>query len=432
MLPADQYRPGNYPPGPNWPSFGDPYLQRAFRGISAEANVNLQDKHERMRQLHKDRLDKQGFSSIPPPWQPPDPPSGGPPPRERQAALAGPDFQEALEWPDELYDPNPDNMRIVPRPADLPPEEPPQSALMNQVGELADQAAGSVGGAISAFAVEKGTELALAAGAAPGMVAAGAMAAGAALAPAAKEAVKAVGRMAYNVGEKAVDFYQHEGRWIRDQVADRWRDSTPLESLIRIPVLTAQDLIRHMEDSAKRRAVPIDPSTGDTELLPITRNIRDPPPWLSGAPEFVPRTRRSPPDIPTVPRSYGPSNPPPASNGASSSSSSSPPYRVYNNVDEWLENVPNRGALFEEIVKRPGWAEHFGITDGSGGHRGNSSEMLREKIQKMDVKELARVLIYLDTKAGHKHAEELKPDDDVEISNVKINRSRDMCFWKED
>jgi hypothetical protein len=57
--------------------------------------------------------------------------------------------------------------------------------------------------------------------------------------------------------------------------------------------------------------------------------------------------------------------------------------------------------------------------------------MLREKIRKMDVKELARVLIYLDTKAGHKHAEELEPDDDVEISNAKINRSRDMWFWRE-
>jgi hypothetical protein len=69
-------------------------------------------------------------------------------------------------------------------------------------------------------------------------------------------------------------------------------------------------------------------------------------------------------------------------------------------VDEWLANVPNRGALFEEISKRPGWAEHFGIIDSSGSHRGNSSEMLREKIQKMDTKELARVLIYLDTQAG--------------------------------
>jgi hypothetical protein len=57
--------------------------------------------------------------------------------------------------------------------------------------------------------------------------------------------------------------------------------------------------------------------------------------------------------------------------------------------------------------------------------------MLREKIQKMDTKELARVLIYLDTKAEHKHDEEFEPDDDVELTNVKINRSRDVWFWKE-
>ena len=100
-------------------------------------------------------------------------------------------------------------------------------------------------------------------------------------------------------------------------------------------------------------------------------------------------------------------------------------------MDEWLANVPNRQALFEEIYKRPGWAEHFEITDSRGGHRGNAGEILRERMQKMDLKEMARVLIYLDTKAGHKHAEELEPDDGVEISNVSINRSRDMWFWRE-
>ena len=100
-------------------------------------------------------------------------------------------------------------------------------------------------------------------------------------------------------------------------------------------------------------------------------------------------------------------------------------------MDEWLANVPNRGALFEEITKRPGWAEHFGITDSRGQHRGDASEILREKMQKMPLKEMARVSIYLDTKAGHKHAEELNPDDDLEISSVAINRSRDMWFWRE-
>ena len=85
-------------------------------------------------------------------------------------------------------------------------------------------------------------------------------------------------------------------------------------------------------------------------------------------------------------------------------------------MDEWLANVPNRGALFEEITKRPGWAEHFGITDSRGHHRGDASEILREKVQKMPSKEMASVLIYLDTKAGHKHAEKLNPDDGLEIS----------------
>jgi hypothetical protein len=99
-------------------------------------------------------------------------------------------------------------------------------------------------------------------------------------------------------------------------------------------------------------------------------------------------------------------------------------------VGEWLANVPNRGALFEEITKRPGWEEHFGITDSRGYHRGDSAAILRQKILQMPREEMARVLIYLDTKAGHKHIEELD-DDDLEISGVSINRSRDMWFWRE-
>jgi len=36
---------------------------------------------------------------------------------------------------------------------------------------------------------------------------------------------------------------------------------------------------------------------------------------------------------------------------------------------------------------------------------------------------MARVLIYLDTEAGHKHAEEIEPDECVEISNVVLEGS---------
>ena len=407
MLPADQYRPGRYPPGQNWPSFGDPYLQRAFKGLSAEANANLVEKHERMRQLHKDRLDKQGFTSIPPPWQPP-------PDAPRLPALQdGSDFQDALEWPTEH--PNPDNMRIVPRPADLPPEEPaPQSAFMNTVGQLADQAAGTVGSGISTALVAKGAELAAAAGYAPAAIATVGTAAASAIAPVAKEAVKAVGRMAYNIGDatigRTVDFYKNEGRWIMDQVADRWRERTPLETLISIPVLTAQDIITHLLSANQ------DPVTkDDTELLPLGRNIRDPPPWLAGAPEFKPRNYQPSQSVPALPdsapQSYGPSKPyslpssssssPAPQTSSSSSSSRSAPYTVYNNVDEWLENVKNRGAMVEEIYKRPGWGAALGVINSKGYSSDNQSQILRDKLKKMSRKELARILIHLDAQAGH-------------------------------
>jgi hypothetical protein len=102
---------------------------------------------------------------------------------------------------------------------------------------------------------------------------------------------------------------------------------------------------------------------------------------------------------------------------------------VYSDVKEWLANVRTKGALFEEITKRQGWEELFGITDSRGHHRGDSAAILRQKILQMPREELARVLIYLDTKAGHKHTEDL--DDDLEISGVTLNRSRDMWFWRE-
>jgi len=291
----------------------------------------------------------------------------------------------------------------------LPPEEP--SGFMKQVEDLADQAAGSVGGAISAFAVENGTELALAAGAAPGLVAAGAMAAGAALAPVAKEVVKGVGSLALNAGRNIVNdqietfnFYKDLGKGALDIAYPNWRNKSPLELLIEIPKLTAQDIIRNLltqEDDLTR---------GDTELLPIGRNVRDPPPWLPGAPEFKPRSYQ--PAIPyTKPESYGPSNPPPRSSSSSAAppraepSSTAPPqaanYTVYNNVGEWLEKVKSKGALVEEIYKRDGWRAAMGVQNSKGYSSDNQSQILRNKLGKMDRMELARILIHLDKQAGH-------------------------------
>ena len=218
---------------------------------------------------------------------------------------------------------------------------------MKQVGDLADQAAGSVGGAISAFAVEKGTELALAAGAAPGLVAAGAMAAGAALAPVAKEVVKGAGSLALKAGKAFVNeqiqsfnTMKDLGKYALDTAYPDWRNKSPLELLIEIPKLTAQDIIRNLLTQED------DLTWDDPE--PSGRNVRDPPPWIPGAPEFKPRNYQ--PAIPyTKPESYGPSNPPPRSSSSSSAaspraepSSTAPPqaqpqaakYIVYNDVSE--------------------------------------------------------------------------------------------------
>ena len=82
MLPLDVYRPGTYPPGPGWPQWGDPNLDKAFRGLSEEANANLMKKREDMRTFHTERLQKQGLQqhvltprrqpADQPPWESPE------------------------------------------------------------------------------------------------------------------------------------------------------------------------------------------------------------------------------------------------------------------------------------------------------------------------------------------------------------------------
>jgi hypothetical protein len=44
--------------------FGDPDLDKAFVSLSAEAQANLQEKPDKMRQFHMDRLKKQGLSNV--------------------------------------------------------------------------------------------------------------------------------------------------------------------------------------------------------------------------------------------------------------------------------------------------------------------------------------------------------------------------------
>ena len=435
MLPADIYRPGSYPPGPNWPRFGDPFLNKAFAGLSAEAQANLREKHEKMRQFHKDRLEKQGLSNVsmdpPPPWDPwagpggPPPPGGGWRPPSRDSSI----FREPVEFNEEPDD------AIVPvaRPAFLPPplaDDPPaQPGIMDRFGELADQAAGVVGSNLSALAIEKGAELALAAGAAPGVVAAGAVAAGSALAPVAKEIVKGAGRLAYNVADFAVGepvrFWMDEGRHALNQARQRFGERAPLETLISIPVLTAQDVIQHFlnqhSDLLAARSNDL-LTAGDTDLLPVGRNVRMPPAWLPGAPQFRP-TNYQPSSsnssaqmaLPAgTPETYGPENPYNQSSSSSSSahqeasSSSSRPrhdatFLVYRDVDEWLANVPNRGGLVEQIWRRPGWMRVMGVEDLRRGSQRQGD--FKEQIRRMSRRELARLLVYLDEQAGFRRTD---------------------------
>jgi hypothetical protein len=220
--------------------------------------------------------------------------------------------------------------------------------------------------------------------------------------------VKGAGSLALKAGKAFVNeqiqsfnTMKDLGKYALDAAYPDWRNKSPLELLIEIPKLTAQDIIRNLLTQ--------EDAMDDPE--PIRRNVRDPPPWLPGAPEFKPRSYQ--PAIPdTKPESYGPSNPPPRSSSSSAAppraepSSTAPPqaanYTVYNDVEEWLANVKNRGALVEEIYKRPGWAAAMGVQNSKGYSSYNQSEILRNKLKKMDRAELARILIHLDSRAGHR------------------------------
>jgi hypothetical protein len=216
-----------------------------------------------------------------------------------------------------------------------------------------------------------------------------------------------------------------EGRHALNQARQRFGERTPLETLISIPVLTAQDVIQHFLNQHS------DPVTrGDTDLMPLGRNVREPPAWLPGAPQFRPTNYRPPSDYPELPsgapQTYGPSNPYNQSSSSSSSSSAAPPqaassssssssahapaapavpYTVYNDVDEWLDNVKNRGALVEQIYKRPGWARAMGVENSRGYSSEDQSRILRQKLKQMSRRELARILIHLDEQAGHRRSD---------------------------
>jgi len=63
MLPVQPYRPGKYPPGPQWAQFGDDLLGRTF-SVADEARANLAEKRRSMGGFHMGRLEEDGFLPV--------------------------------------------------------------------------------------------------------------------------------------------------------------------------------------------------------------------------------------------------------------------------------------------------------------------------------------------------------------------------------
>ena len=78
--------------------------------------------------------------------------------------------------------------------------------------------------------------------------------------------------------------------------------------------------------------------------------------------------------------------------GSASSSSTqargSRPEVSYDSTQEWLEYSRNRGALVEELYKRPNWRSFITVT--------KEKDELRKKLLKMSPEELAEILVKLD------------------------------------
>jgi hypothetical protein len=81
-----------------------------------------------------------------------------------------------------------------------------------------------------------------------------------------------------------------------------------------------------------------------------------------------------------------------ALNDESSSSSSSK-----TKAADYMKQYPNKGSLVEEIYKRPGWGRLMGVAEENGYHSSDTGAF-RIRLSKMSKKDLAEVLVSLDSK----------------------------------
>ena len=70
----------------------------------------------------------------------------------------------------------------------------------------------------------------------------------------------------------------------------------------------------------------------------------------------------------------------------------------YNTVDEWLKHARTRAKLYDQLTKRPDYANLLGIVDASGYNKAGDSEILKTKLLKMNMAELAKLILHLDGK----------------------------------
>jgi hypothetical protein len=64
------------------------------------------------------------------------------------------------------------------------------------------------------------------------------------------------------------------------------------------------------------------------------------------------------------------------------------PETSYDSAAEWLEHVHNRGALVEELYKRPKWQEF---------NKSRNTPELRKKLLQLSPHDLAEILVKLDS-----------------------------------
>lgn len=95
----------------------------------------------------------------------------------------------------------------------------------------------------------------------------------------------------------------------------------------------------------------------------------------------------------SIPISYTPFSTPPRAQQSHGTG-----YESYNTVDEWLRHYSTKGGLFDQLTKRNGYEQLFGIVNASGYYTKDAGKQLRQKIGHLKKEEIAELILMLDGK----------------------------------